>query len=121
MARRPLILTVFAWLLIALGAVGFVGHFPTHRPPFRSDDFLPDLLELILITAAVFILRGRNWARWLALAWIASHLAISFYDSRSKVIAHIVILLIFVGILFCPPVRAWFAAQSREGALSDPT
>ncbi len=112
MLRRPLILTIFAWLLILLGAAGFVGHFPAHRPPYHSDDFLPDLLELILITAAVFILRGRNWARWLALAWITLHLAISFYDSRSKVVAHSIILLFFVGILFCPPARRWFRATS---------
>jgi hypothetical protein len=46
-------------------------------------------------------------------AWIAFHLAISFYDSLGKVIAHTIILLIFVAILFNPAARAWFKAQSR--------
>jgi hypothetical protein len=113
MRKRPVILTIFCILLILLGAVGFVGHFPAHRPPYHADDFLPDLLELVLIAAAVFLLRGRNWARWLALAWITFHLAVSFYNSMGKVIAHTVILVIFVAILFNPPVNAWFRGQSR--------
>ena len=118
MPRRPLSLTIFGYLLILLGAAGFVGHFPAHRPPYHSDDFLPDLLELILITAAVFILRGRNWARWLALAWITFHLAISFYDSTRKVIAHCVILLIFVAFLFSRGARTWF--RTRAAGRTDP-
>lgn len=120
MLRRPLSLTIFSILLILIGAAGFVGHFPAHRPPYHSDDFLPDLLELILITAAVFILRGRNWARWLALAWITFHLAISFYDSLRKVIAHSIILLIFVAFLFSRGARAWFRAKSSAPANSAP-
>ncbi len=111
MLKRPILLTIFCCLLILLGAVGFVGHFPAHRP-YHAYDFLPDALELILIAAAVFILRGRNWARWLALAWIASHLAVSFYDSTAKIVAHTIILLVFVAVLFNPPVRRWFNAQA---------
>jgi hypothetical protein len=111
MVKRPLFLTIFCWLLIVLGAVGFVSHFPAHRPPYHFDDFLPDLLELILITVAVFMLRGRNWARWLAVAWIGSHLAVSFYDSLSKVVAHVIILAIFVAVLFNPSARRWFRGE----------
>jgi hypothetical protein len=111
MPKRPLLLTIFGWFLILFGAFGFVGHFPAHRPPFHSDDFLPDLLELILMIAGVFILRGRDWARWLAVAWIAVHIALSFYNSLREVAVHTLILLIFVGILFCPPARAWFRAR----------
>ena len=115
MVKRPVILTIFCCLLILLGAVGIVGHFPVHRA-WHGDDAWPLGLELILITAAVFILRGHNWARWLALVWIAFHLAISFYDSVGKVIAHTIILLIFVAALFNPPVRRWFNAQTDSRA-----
>ncbi|HUB17672.1 MAG TPA: hypothetical protein VL990_03495 [Acidobacteriaceae bacterium] len=116
MPRRPLILTLFGWFLVLFGAFGFVIHFPRHRPPFHSDDFWPDLLELVLMTAGIFILRGRNWARWLAIAWISLHIGLSFYNSLREVAVHTLILLIFVGILFCRPARTWFAAQSRAGA-----
>jgi hypothetical protein len=112
MLRRPLVLTIFGWFLILAGAVGFVAHFPMHRPG-HADDAWPLGLELLLLAAGVFILRGHNWARWLALGWIAFHVAVSFYDSLSKVIAHTIILLIFVAILFNPAARAWFKAQSQ--------
>ncbi len=112
MPKRPLILTLFGWFLILGGAVGFVFHFPAHRPPFHSDDFLPDLFELILIVAGVFILRGRNWARWLALAWIAFHVALSFFHSLREVAVHTLILLAFAWILFRPTSRAWFQARA---------
>ena len=112
MPKRPLILSLFGWFLILGGAVGFVFHFPAHRPPFHSDDFLPDLFELILIVAGVFILRGRNWARWLALAWIAFHVALSFFHSLREVAVHTVILLAFAWVLFRPASRAWFQPSS---------
>ncbi|HEX4064492.1 MAG TPA: hypothetical protein VHZ09_00600 [Acidobacteriaceae bacterium] len=113
MRRRPLILTIFGWFLILAGAAGFVFHFPAHRPPFHSDDFLPDLLELILMAAGIFILRGRAWARWLALAWIAFHVGISYFNSLREVAVHTLILLVFAWILFHPAAREWFRGQSR--------
>jgi uncharacterized membrane protein HdeD (DUF308 family) len=113
MRKRPLPLTIFGWFLILAGAAGFVFHFPAHRPPYHSDDFLPDLLELILLFAGVFILRGRNWARWLAIAWIAFHVALSFFHSFREVAVHALILLAFACILFYPAAQAWFQAQSR--------
>jgi uncharacterized membrane protein HdeD (DUF308 family) len=113
MRPRPLILTLFGWFLILGGAVGFVFRFPAHRPPFRSEDFLPDILELILLLAGVFILRGRNWARWLAIAWIAFHVGLSFFHSLREVAVHTLILLAFACILFYPAAQAWFQAQSR--------
>jgi uncharacterized membrane protein HdeD (DUF308 family) len=113
MRTRPLIVTLFGWFLLLAGAAGFVFHFPAHRPPFHSDDFLPDLLEIILAAAGVFILRGRNWARWVAVAWIAFHVGLSFFHSLREVAIHTLILLAFAAILFHPAAQAWFQAQVR--------
>ena len=113
MPKRPLILTIFGWFLILAGVVGFAAHFPLHRA-WHSDDAWPLTLELILLIAGVFILRGQNWARWLAVVWIAFHVALSFYNSLRQVAVHTLILLIFVGILFHRAARAWFAAQSQR-------
>src|SRR5579872_5004770 len=107
MPRRPLILTIFGWFLILAGAVRFVAHFPVHRA-WHRDDAWPLVLELILLAAGVFILRGRNWGRWLAVAWIAFHVGLSFYNSVREVAMHTAILLIFAWILFHPAANAWF-------------
>jgi uncharacterized membrane protein HdeD (DUF308 family) len=112
MPKRPLILTLFGWFLILGGIIGFVFHFPMHRP-WHPDDAWPLILEFILIVAGVFILRGQSWARWLAVAWIGFHVAISFYNSLREVAIHTLILLIFVWILFYPAATAWFKARSH--------
>ncbi len=42
---------------------------------------------------------GRNWARWLALAWMAAHVVISVFHSKQELIIHCV-LLVLIGYLF---------------------
>ena len=45
-------------------------HFSELRQP---EGVWVGLTELLAILSGVFMLRGQNWARWLALAWIAFH------------------------------------------------
>jgi hypothetical protein len=113
MPKRPLLLTLFGWFLILAGIVGFAAHWPLHRP-WRPDDAWPLTLEAILGAAGVLILRGYNWARWLALFWIAFHVVVSFYNSLREVAMHTLILLLFVALLFNPAANAWFRKQSTE-------
>ena len=64
-----------AVLYVGVGLGGFVSHFPHH---WQSEDILIEVTELVAITCGVFLLRRKNWARWLAVAWMALHVAISF-------------------------------------------
>jgi hypothetical protein len=112
--KRPLTVTLLAWLFIVIGVAGFIGHFPRHRPPFHPDDFWPPLLEIVLLTAGIFVFRGRSWARWLALAWIAFHVAISFYNSLREVAVHSLMLVLFAWILFYPAASAWFRSRRTQ-------
>ena len=57
-------------------------------------------LGLAAIVAGVFLLRGRNWARWLAAAWMAAHVAISAFHSRQELIAHSILLVLIVYLQF---------------------
>lgn len=111
MQKRPISVTILAWLFVAVGAAGFVFHFPFHRPPYHGDDIWVPLLELVILAAGILILRGNGWARWLALAWMGLHVAISFLNSISQVAVHGVMLVLFAWILFRPAARAWFRAQ----------
>jgi hypothetical protein len=64
-------------------------HERKQAPSFSADSF-PELIafkdyavwieltELLAILAGAFMLLDYNWARWLALAWMAFHVAISF-------------------------------------------
>lgn len=119
MAKRPLVLTIFGWFLMAAGAVGFFAHLPLHRA-WRPDDAWPLGLELVLLLTGIFILQRQNWARWLAVGWIAFHVGLSFYNSLREVAAHTVILLIFVGILFHPAANAWFRGRAPQDPPPNP-
>ena len=84
-------------------------HFPALMA-HQDDSSLIELTELLAIVSGVFMLRGQNWARWLALVWMAFHVAISFPVYR-QMATH---LAMFVGIswvLFMPDTRRYFAIR----------
>lgn len=73
---RPLAVTLIACLYIAVGAISLIGHF--RQLVTRQPDWGWILLtEALAIVIGIFLLRGQNWARWLALAWMAFHVALS--------------------------------------------
>lgn len=103
MNRRPLAVTIVAWVVITVGAVGFVAH----AWEGGKDVWIVIATELVALVAGVFLLRAANWARWLAIAWIAFHVAISF-GSAQKLIVHSAILIVFAVVLFHPSSNAYF-------------
>jgi hypothetical protein len=92
--NRPFAVTCVAWLYIAVGGVMFAYHFP-ELLHLQKDAFVVELTEFLGLTAGVFMLRGHNWARWLALAWGAFHIALTAIPPFHGLIVH---LLVFGGI-----------------------
>jgi hypothetical protein len=91
--QRPISVTCVALLFIAVGAVTLI---------------------LLALAAGVFMLRRKNWARWLALAWMAFHIALSALPPYRGLVVHI---LIFVGIayLLLRPDAAEYFRGAGEG------
>ncbi|HEY1768184.1 MAG TPA: hypothetical protein VGG26_11030 [Terracidiphilus sp.] len=114
MNRRPLSITLLAWLLIAVGALGPASHFVEFRthPPMPSELLSISLLGLLAVLAGIFLLRGANWARWGAAAWMAVHVGISVFHPRQELIIHGVLFVLFAYVLFRPAARAYFTASS---------
>ena len=81
---------VIAVLYIVVGLAGFVSHLPKQWQP---EDTLIEATELGAMTCGVFLLLGKNWARWLALAWMALHVVISF-PVIHKVAIHVCFLIV---------------------------
>ena len=94
--RRPISVTCVAWLFIAVGTVTFVYHSPGLLHP-HWDDFAIEFTELLALAAGIFMLRRQNWARWLALAWMAFHIALSALPPYKGLVVHV---LIFAGIAY---------------------
>lgn len=92
---------VIAVLYLVVGSVGFASHFPSH---WQREDVLIEATELVAVTCGVFLLFGKNWARWLALAWMALHVVISF-PVMTEVAIHLSFLIVIAWALFRSPTR----------------
>ena len=113
-SNRPVTVLVVACLFMAIGAVGVVRHFPGLKP-WHQDDVWIELTELLAIVAGAFLLRGCSWARWLAVAWLAFHVAISF-PQLQKVTVHAIICALIAWILFRPAAGRYFRGAPIEPA-----
>ena len=49
-----------------------------HKPLVNEFVWI-SVLGAAAVVAGIFMLKGRSWARWLALVWIASHVVISAF------------------------------------------
>lgn len=112
LGKRPLSVLVLSCLYIAVGSIGLAYHFP--RPlAFHYEDVWIEATELLALVAGVFMLRGHNWARWLAVAWMAFHVAISFPVVR-QIAIHSLFLAVIVWLFFQSRARQHFASKGRE-------
>jgi hypothetical protein len=113
LVRRPVPVLVVAGAYLAVGVIGFVAHFQDLLAT-PSEGVWMELTELIAAGTGVFLLRGRNWARWLAVAWIAFHVVLSAFDSMRGVAVHTVMAVLIVWLLFRPGTTRWFHPPHAE-------
>ena len=101
--KRPLAVTLIGWLLVVVGVSGFVLHLYEAKPRHALQGENPWILatELVAVVGGAFLLRGKSWARWVVMAWMAFHVAISFNSPRQLVI-HGAIFVLFAYFLFRP-------------------
>ena len=110
--KRPISIAILAWLYIVVGALGTAAHyldFRTHKPMVNEFVWIT-VLGAAAVVAGVFMLSGRNWARWLALAWMASHVAISALHPLHELIIHSVLFVLIAFLLFRREARVYFSA-----------
>jgi hypothetical protein len=108
--KRPLSVTIIAILYLAVGIAGFVGHGyeAVRAKPFPADAIAIEITEFAAIVSGAFLLRGQNWARWLAVAWIAFHVAISMFHPLRELAIHAILLILITWILFRPGATRYF-------------
>jgi hypothetical protein len=115
--KRPIAVTIIAWLLIVAGVFGFTVHIREllSQKPFHFQDLWIPIVGFLPAAIGVFILLGHNWARWLALAWMAFHVAISFLDSLQKVAVHVLLFVLIAYSLFRRDAKAYFQHPEEIG------
>ena len=108
--NRPLSVTLIGWLFVAAGVVGLVYHAGEFRSQgaFQYDLVWVSLVRLLAIVGGVFLLRGRNGARWLVTAWMAYHVVLSAFHSPAELAVHAVLLAVITYFLFRRPASNFF-------------
>jgi hypothetical protein len=108
--KRPLSVTILGCIYIGVGSVGFVYHLREilARHAFHYDDLLVELTEFVAIVCGAFMLPGHNWARWVALAWIAFHVALSAFRAFPEFAIHGLFCAAIAWILFWPEAARYF-------------
>lgn len=116
MSKAPVSVIVIACLYVATGAVGLAGDFRHIQPGhfFSFDTFGIPLIHLLAIACGVFMLRRNNWARWVAVAWIASHVVVSAFESWQATTLHALLGALIAYILFRPAADRYFRAAGPE-------
>ncbi len=110
--KRPITVTIIAILLLLAGVLSLTGDAMQFKTLAASHYIVWIVsVHLLAIVAGVFLLRRRNWARSLAVAWMAFHVGISIGYPLELFLVHTAFLLLFVWFLFFgADARAWFGS-----------
>ena len=111
--KRPLSVTILGCVYVVMGTVGLVYHF---KRPFLSEDILIELVRFLAIISGAFMLRGHNWARWLALAWIAFHVVLSAFHSLGQFAIHCLFCAVIAWLLLRPDAARFFRITPQRSA-----
>jgi hypothetical protein len=115
--KRPLLVTLVACVYILVGTIGFLYHFGEfwRTRAFHWDFVVTELSELLAVLFGIFLLRGQNWARWGALAWMLFHVVISAFGAFREFAVHALICVVITWCLFRPEAARYFGAARTEG------
>lgn len=118
MKKRPITVTVVACLYILAGLASTAFHvleFRRHPPGLPAGAGIIGL-GLVALIAGIFLLTGKDWARWLALLWMAYHVVVSAFNGFDMLLMHAAIFLLFAYILLGREARAYFRPGSTPAA-----
>ncbi len=117
MNRRPLSVTIVGCIFLAIGILASASHATELRRTghVQYDVLWALLVNLVAIVCGVYLLRRRNWARWLAVAWLAFHVIISLHSPQALLV-HSALLAVFAYLLFRPAAGAYFRAARTSAA-----
>jgi hypothetical protein len=105
MNKRPLSITIIAWLFIAVGIIAL-----TYHSIHFSEEHIVWILfvRFLAMVCGVGMLFRQNWARWLTTAWLAYHVYLSIHHRAFELIVHALLFLLIIYFLFRSESSAYF-------------
>jgi hypothetical protein len=109
-SKRPLSVTVLGCVYIGVGTIGVASHFTElkAKDAFPNDVLWAELVSILAIVCGAFMLRGHNWARWVALAWIVFHVILSAFHAFGEFAVHGLFCAVIAWFLFRPEAARYF-------------
>jgi len=104
--KGPVTVLIIACMYIAVGMLGFGYHFL--QLTLQKDSVWVVLTELVALVCGVFLLRGQNWARWVAVAWVALHVIVSVLNTFHGIVVHSLLFILIAWLLFRPEAERYF-------------
>jgi hypothetical protein len=127
MNRRPVAVTIIAWLFIATGALGLAkdwlpllgSNAARHAAELRAEGAamlaLIWAVRALAVVGGVGLLKGQDWSRWLLVAWMVFHAALSAGHSMEALLVHCAIFALIGYVLFRPESSRFFRpADGRQ-------
>lgn len=114
-SKRPISVTIVGVIFIATGVIGAGVHGAELKRGFGWDVVVALAISLVAVLCGAYILRGSGWARWLAVAWLGFHVALSIH-SRQQLAMHSALLAVFGYLLFRSSARAYFREAGSPAA-----
>lgn len=106
--RRSWPVIVVSCVFIAAGVAGIVYHLPEWRHAPGPIEIGVVTVRLLAIVCGVFMLLRKNWARWLAVIWLAYHVVLSAFHSVGQTMFHLALLVVIGWVLFRNEAGGWF-------------
>ena len=125
MQKRPVSLTIIAWVLIVLSLLALVGTFTMRSNPammkmmdqmhvsvmvYQAWTVLGVIIDLIV---AYGIFKGFPWSRVLYVVWSVIGLAVGFFISPQKayLVLGLIVLVVISIFLYSEKANDWFSAR----------
>jgi len=133
MEKRPLSLTIIAWLLIALSLLALIGTFAMQSNPqmvkMQEQMHTPVLFQhawtvlgvIIDLIVAYGIFKGQPWSRVLYVLWGIIGLVVGFFilPQKAYLVFSLIVLVVISIFLFSAKANEYFSARGfmlkREG------
>ena len=104
--KRPVTVLIIACLYIAVGVLGF-GYHLRELLALQKDSLWVEGTELVALVCGIFLLRGQNWARWVAVAWAALHVIVSALNAFHGIVVHSLLFVLITWLLFRPEAAGY--------------
>jgi hypothetical protein len=105
--KPPLAVAVIACSYVLVGVVGCIYHF-SHLLAGERGAIWIELTELLALISGAGLLRGYNWARWLAVLWLAAHVVLTAFESLPQFAFHAGLWGAITWLLFRPDSAQYF-------------